>query len=369
MTKSKIHVVHLITGLRSGGAENMLLRLLKNIDKSRFECTVISLSEKGALAPEFNALGVKVHILGIRSFVSTGTGLVRLFRILRAHPFDALQTWLYHADFLGLLVKLFNKKTKLIWNIRCSEVRSKDVPFTTLFLIRVLRLFSSVPDIVIVNSTAGLEFHKRLGYRPAEWRMIYNGFDLSRFALDSQAKKQKRLELGISVKSPVIGFVARYDPIKDFPNFFSAMEIVVQSIPSVRIVMAGERLSHRNDELVGYCRAVNLMDNVILLGECNDIPRVLAAMDVLVSSSRSEGFPNVIGEAMASSVPCVATAVGDTEALIVDFGRIVPPRSPECDRKALGQKARMHIEKRFSIASCVMEYEQTYQMVSRGKAS
>lgn len=352
MAEKKIHVIHLITGLRSGGAENMLLRLVKNIDKSRFECTVISISDKGTLAPAFHALGVRVHILGIRSFATTGKGLARLFQILRAHPCDVLQTWLYHADFLGLVVKLLNKKTKLIWNIRCSEVRSKDVPFTTLLLIKILRFFSSVPDVVIVNSTAGLEYHKRIGYRPAEWRIIYNGFDLARFCLDLQARKQKRVELDIDEKSPVIGFVARYDPMKDFPNFFDAMEIVAQSISDVRIVMVGERLTPENDELVGYCQAKNIMGKAILLGECNDIPQVLAAMDVLVSSSRSEGFPNVIGEAMASSVPCVATAVGDMETLIGDFGRIVPPRSPEAlaqavikllaepedDRKALGRR-------------------------------
>lgn len=376
----KIHVVHLITGLRSGGAENMLFRLLRSIDREKFHCTVISLTDEGALASEFRAIGITVHVLGIRSFASLARGVVRLIQYLNTHPCDVLQTWLYHADFMGLLVRLVKKGTKLLWNIRCSEVTAKDVPLTTLMLTRVLRSFSSIPDVVIVNSKAGLEFHESIGYRPLAWRIIYNGFDLSRFASEPNACRSVRMSIGIAEDAPLVGFIARYDPMKDFPTFIRAMQLVAQRIPEVKIVMAGGGVTSQNKTLVGLCSEYGILDKVVMLGERSDIPALLPSFDVLVSSSRSEGFPNVIGEAMASSVPCVATAVGDTEVLIGECGRLLPPESPEAlakevielmcmpheERLVLGKKARERIVEKFSMETSVSQYEHLYESVARG---
>jgi glycosyltransferase involved in cell wall biosynthesis len=376
----KIHVVHLITGLRSGGAENMLFRLLRNIDHDKFHCTVISLTDEGALASEFRAIGITVHVLEIRSIASLARGVVRLIRYLNANPCDIIQTWLYHADFMGLLVSLAKRGAKLLWNIRCSEVTAKDVPLTTLMLTRVLRIFSFVPDMVIVNSKAGLEFHKSIGYRPSAWHIIYNGFDLSRFSYDLEAGRRMRLSIGIPEGKPVVGFIARYDPMKDFPTFLRAMQIVAQRIPEVRIVMAGGGVTSQNKTLSGFCSEYGILDKVMLLGERTDIPALLSSFDVLVSSSRSEGFPNVIGEAMASSIPCVATKVGDTEILLGECGRLLPPESPEGlaeavieliempheKRSALGRKARERIAEKFSMEVSVNQYEHIYESIARG---
>jgi glycosyltransferase involved in cell wall biosynthesis len=118
-----------------------------------------------------------------------------------------------------------------------------------------------------------------------------------------------------------------------------------------------------------------MSEKVFLLGERRDVHRITAALDIAACSSISEGFPNVIGEAMSCGVPCVVTDVGDSAWLVGDFGIVVQPCNHEalCEaglkllelgsakRRSLGEKARKRIEDHFSIQMIVKKYEQLYE--------
>jgi len=149
-------------------------------------------------------------------------------------------------------------------------------------------------------------------------------------------------------------------------------------MPNVHFVLCGNGVDQSNAELVGWVTAAGLSHRCHILGERNDVARVTAALDLAtLSSAYGEGFPNVLGEAMACEVPCVATDVGDSAHVVGDTGRIVPARDPDAlagawgelltagndELEALGQRARRRVLENFSISRVTHAYEAAYRSV------
>jgi glycosyltransferase involved in cell wall biosynthesis len=357
----------------------MLVKLVGALDPKHFENHVIGLIERGPLAADLEALGVPVLSLDMRSKLDPRpiahlTGIVR-----RLRP-DVIQTWLYHADFAGLVVAAVLRRTnRLLWNVRCSDMDFAVAQEQgTAWLVRRLANLSAWPAGVIVNSHAGRLHHERLGYRPRRWIEIPNGFDLAHWRPDADAATRLRAELGLPADAPLVGMCARVAPMKDHATFLATIGILRKRFPGVRGVLAGrgtETLARRVAEL-------GLAANVTLLGERSDLPNLLPGLDVFcLSSAFGEGFANVLGEAMASGVPCVATNVGDAADIVGETGRIVPPRQPDAlaaalgemlvmstsQRRALGARARSRIEDRYGLAGIARQYADIYAAVASGR--
>jgi glycosyltransferase involved in cell wall biosynthesis len=370
-----LKVVHLITGLRAGGAETMLYRLLAGTDRARFESVVVSLGDEGELGPAIRALGVPVHALDMRHSAASALGAVpRLLRLLRRERPDVLQSWLYHADLLGTLAARAAGVPALAWNIRCSQPRagvSLDRPGP---LLRVLRRLSPVPDVVVVNAEAGRAFHQGMGFRPREWRLIRNGVDLEAFRPSAALRARARAALDVGSATPLVGMVGRYDPIKDHETFLRAARLLLDARPDAVFLLAGRDVTGENAELAERVRALGLEGAVRLLGRRTDVAGLYPALDVAALTSRAEGFPNVVAEAMACGVPCAVTDVGDAALLAGDTGRVVPPGDPAAmaaawaellalapeERARLGAAARERIAGHFSLRAAVERYEALY---------
>jgi len=368
-------VLHLITGLETGGAQRTLARLVARTDRSRFRSIVISMTDRGALGPVIAAAGIDVRTLDLPAAVPTPSGVLRLARMLRALRPDIVQTWLYHADLLGLIAKAVAPVPHLLWNIRCSEVA-----FTPArrVLFQLLARLSRVPQAVIVNSRTGQRVHQDAGYRPHRWELIPNGFDLDELKPDPAARERVRAGFGIAPDAVLIGFPARFHPMKDPATFLAAGGRLARRRPEARFVLVGPGLDGGNHELTAQISA-ELDGRVDLLGERSDIAQLYPAIDIVsLSSSYGEGFPNVLGEAMACGVPCVATDSGDAAELIGETGIVVPPRNPEAlaaawdrlialgsdGRQALGRKARGRIENNYAIGPVVARYEALYEEIA-----
>jgi glycosyltransferase involved in cell wall biosynthesis len=203
--------------------------------------------------------------------------------------------------------------------------------------------------------------------------VIPNGFDLDEFRPDASARREIRAELGIE-DAMLVGLVGRFDPHKDLRSFVSMAGTLTSSRDDVRFLGCGAGISEDNEVLMGWIRDGGLEKRFHLLGPRSDMPRVMAALDVLVSSSVSEGFPNVVGEAMAAGVPCVVTDVGDSALIVGDSGRVVPPGDHEAlarecldlledgaSRRRLGGAARTRIAERFSLPEIASRYETLYE--------
>jgi glycosyltransferase involved in cell wall biosynthesis len=326
-------VIHVITGLPRGGAQTVLEQLLRQIDRRAFAMSVISLTELGAVGERLLQAGIPVRALGMSRRLPSPSAVWKLAAWLRREKPDFVQTWLYHGDLIGgVAARLAG--CRAVWNLRQTDVDPAITPASTLWTVRACaRLSGLVPSLIVCCSEASREVHGRLGYRWDKMKVIPNGVDLQRFHPDDDAAAALRAELGIPLHHRLIGLVSRFHPQKDHANFFSAVSLLRESAPDVQFVLCGEGIEEGNGALMALVEASGQRDRLHLLGVRDDVARLTAGLDVAVSSSNSEGFSNVLIEAMACGVPCVATDVGDSARIVGETGWIVPARDP----KALAQ--------------------------------
>lgn len=375
-----LKVLHLITGLDAGGAETTLLRLVSHTDRSQFQSEVVSLLPEGSLAVRFRKVGIAVSSLQLSAQRPHPQGLLRLVRLLRTRRPDVLQTWMFHADLLGLLAGHLARTPLIAWNIRgTARPDWYHGPMTTA-VVRACARLSPLPDAVVVNSFRGRQDYTDAGYRPKRWEVIPNGFDTELFRPDEKARKLLRARMNIPETSLVIGMAARLDPMKDHATFLRAATLLGQRLPTVHFVFAGRGVEGHTPGFRELARATGLNDRLHLLGEREDMPALYSSFDLAsLSSSFGEGFARVLGEAMACAVPCVATDVSDSAEILGSTGLTVPPGDAEAlaaawqlllektptERKQLGQEARNRVIARYGMQAMVQQYEALYRSLAQ----
>lgn len=363
-------VVHVITSLNDGGAEAVLFRLCTSDRKCRHH--VVSLVDAGKYGPRLVELGIPVTCLNMPRGRVTFYGLLVLWRTLREIKPDAVQTWMYHADLLGGVIAKFSGIRNVFWGIRHSTLIVGENARITIVVARICALLSRlVPKGIVCCAEKAREVHAALGYESSRMIVIPNGYDLAVFARDAASGLAFRLECGLPVQSPLIGFVARFNPEKDHANLLEALSLLEKRHACPNCLLVGTNMDEHNEKLIRLIERLGLQQQVFLRGRRDDIPSLMNALDVHVMSSSSEGFPNVIAEAMACGVPCVATDVGDAAEIVGGTGWIVPPRNPEALANAIEQAlrerkrpgwesrcddARLRVEMHFSIDRMVEDY-------------
>ncbi len=379
---NKIKLTHIITGLNTGGAEMMLQKLLSAIDRDTFDCTVISLTDCGAVGDKIRALGFTVHTLGMKRGVPNPIALLKLVKILRQIKPDAIQTWMYHADLLGGLAAKLAGSFPVAWGIRHSDLDPKDSSRMTIWTAKLCAILSGVlPTQIVCCSEASERVHVKLGYNKEKMIVIPNGFDLTKFKPDANAKGRLRDMLGLEPSAVIIGHVARFNAQKDHNSFVEAAGILSKKNNNVHFVLCGDDVTDENTELNKWIDDAGIVDRVHLLGRRSDVAELVPGFDIATSSSSfGEGFPNVVGEAMACAVPCVVTDVGDSALIVGDTGEVVNPRDPvalasaweniidlgESGIEKLGQLAKKRVEDNFSLPKIVNLYETIYtQLIKR----
>ena len=371
----KKKVMHVITGLNRGGAEMLLVNLLSRTDQQKFIPTVVSLTDGGALKEKIEGFGIPVISLGMKRGALSILALIRLFRITRSFNPDIVQGWMYHANLFAILAsKLSIKKPKVFWGIfHCIEDLSSR---KTLFklVVKIGAILSSQIDGITNNSFKSINQHAKLGYLADRTTAIPNGVNTDLFHPDYDAYKSVRRELCVSDGTYLVGLIGRFDPLKDHCNFLKAVQIIIATHSDVKFLLVGNGLDESNSWLSEQVRCLELNQKIFLLGERSDIPRLMASLDVSVSSSKSEGMPVVIAESMSCGIPCVVTDVGDSSVLVGESGISVPPCNsealadaitnildlPDTDRKSLGSSARRRVMDNFSLGSFVKKYETLY---------
>jgi glycosyltransferase involved in cell wall biosynthesis len=371
----QIAVTHVITSLATGGAELTLHRLLGAMDGSRFRSSVITLADEGVLANKIRDLGVPVRALALHSR-GAFSAVWKLARELRRSRPDIVQTWMYHSDLLGGIASLALPGVPVVWNIRCGRLDPAIDKRTTIWVGCACAIASrALPARIVCCSHSCLENHTAARYARAKMRVVHNGFDTDAFRPAPHFRRQVRQELEVPPEALLIGLVARFDGTKDHSTFCEAAHLVNQARPNVHFLLCGEGITQTNPKLATYLTPLESPLSFHLLGRRDDIPRIMAALDIAVSSSVIEGFSNAIGEAMSSAVPCVATDTGDSRFLIGETGFVVPVRDPVAlagsilklidlgaeGRERLGAQARRRIIEHFSLAACARQYEQIYQ--------
>lgn len=311
-------IMHIITNFTStAGAETMLARLL-NItqDERTVVVSLIDISERN-LARAANPR-VSYISLGISSVFGMMGAPLRLRKIIKREKPSVILCWMYHAAVLGTLAWRFTgSKAPVFWNVRQSL--DDTATFTTSLKMAVMagKLLSRLPEGIIYNSERARTLHGQRGYDNRNAIVIPNGFEIppaTRIAATTPS---------------VFGIAARLHPQKDHATFFHAAALVHKTNPDARFRIAGSGLTHDNPVVKKLLTETNLpLSSVDLCGEVSQMASFYESIDALVLSSRTEGFPNVVAEAMCHGKPVVTTDVGDAAAIVGDTGWVVPPSDP-----------------------------------------
>lgn len=372
MAQEKIKIVHIIVGLNNGGAEMMLYKLLKYMDKEKYECSVISMMDEGIMGERIKKLGIPVRCLNMKRGIPSIQAVIKTLRICKNK--DIIQTWMYHADLLGFIVSKI-LKNKIIWGIHHSNLEKNKNKKSTLLIAKINSYLSRWTDGIVSCSIVAKEKHIEYGYYREKINIIPNGFELDKFKYIENSKKILEKEFPILKDKLIFALVARYEILKDHKTCFEAMKIIKERYSkNFILLLCGTNINKNNLELIKLIEENKIQENILLLDRREDIPIIMSATDIYISSSLGEAFPNVIGEAMACETPCIVTDVGDSAYIVGNTGEIVERQVPEQlaekiisfieEKKYLTNRklCRERVLKNFEINKIVEEYESLYKI-------
>ncbi len=367
-------ILHIINRLGAAGAETMLFNLAQNLRQNDVEQEIVTLMPGGGLCDKFSKEGFLVNHLGMRQGFPSIRALWSLSRHVHRVKPDIVMGWLYHSSFAATFV--VPRNIPIIWGVHHTLTRIQEEKFLTRILIKNgTRLKHRVSRYVYV-SELGARQHHALGYPEDKSVVIPNGFDLKKFQRDDLVRAAVRKELGLENHQIVFGSAGRYNENKNQLGLIHAFGKLASINPNVILVLMGRDVDGNNKQLIKLIQKFNIQEKVVLLGIRDDMHRVMAALDIYISPSKwFEAFPLVLGEAMATEIPCIATDLGDCAQIIGDTGLIISPDSEQVlqeammkmvgfdaeRRRGLGCLARERIREKFDLATISNRYLELFR--------
>ncbi|MEE8488328.1 MAG: glycosyltransferase [Gemmatimonadota bacterium] len=323
-------ILFLVRSMGQGGAERQLLVLARSLRDRGHAVAVALFYREGAFLDELTASGVEVVHLDRQGLWSLPAALLRLYRAVRRLRPDVVHGYTVVPNLLTLLLRpILRHTTRIVWGVRASEIEDARYDAPTYFAFRASCRLAQFADRIIANSWSGAEYHRLQGYPADKLIVIPNGIDHVRFRPDPESGAQLRREWRLDGARSVIGLVGRIDPLKDHETFLRAAALVAAGDTDIRFLCVGDGPVAPLATLRRLAEELGLSERVLWIEAREDMPAVYNAFDLCCSTSISEGFSNVLGEAMACGVPCVATDVGDAARIVGPTGLVVPARDPQ----------------------------------------
>lgn len=329
-----MRILFAVQQLGRGGAERQLVTLARSLHERGSDVHVAVFYRGGAFDEELRVAGVPTVFLGASRRRGLPLALLRLaWLVCRLRP-TVVHPYLVVPNLVCLPLKLVRPGTKVVWGVRHAELD------LTAFdaLIRVsetlARPASRLADLIVVNSEAGRRSHAALGYPEHKLVVVPNGIDVERFQADRSARARQRDTWGVGEHTVLVGMVARVDPTKDHERFLRSVALARREVPELRAVCVGAVKPEELERLRVH------EPHAIFTGAIDDVVSAYSALDIGCLASRTEGFPNVVAEAMSCGVPCVVADVGDAAAIVGDTGEVVSDDSDEAMANAICQLVR-----------------------------
>ena len=331
-----MRAIFLVRCLNYGGAERQLVALAKELH-ARGHCVAVAVFYPGGpLEKDLLEAGVPMRLLGKANRWDVFGFLLRLIRCVHKEQPDILHGYLVLPNVLTILLSVIFPRVRAVWGVRDSNMDHNRWNWHERLLYRLACWLSPFADLIIVNSRAGRDFIVAHGFPENRMIVVPNGIDTERFRPDKEARQQLRAEWGVYEDETLIGLVGRLDPMKDHPTFLKAAALLARERGDVRFACVGDGPTHYREELLELSDQLCLTQRIIWTRARGDMTAVYNALDITVSSSAyGEGFPNVIGEAMACGLPCVVTNVGDSAWVVGEMAEVVQPKNPEALKAAI----------------------------------
>jgi glycosyltransferase involved in cell wall biosynthesis len=362
----RIRLLHILTTLDRGGAETQVLSLLSRMPRERFDVTVAWLKGRGDLAPEATGVAVTDELVGRFPGASILSAGLRLVHRVRPH---ILHTHLMKADMVGGALARLGAVPILV-STKHNEDRHLRFPPMAL----VARGVASQADRVVVISGAVSRFIERtMGLSGERTRRILYGYPVNGRPIRG-VRDDVIAELGLHRSAHIVTMVGRLTRQKGIEDLLHAASFLRDAVPDARFLILGQgELRVRLRRTVAN---LDLRENVRFLGFRRDVPRILAASDLMVLPSHWEGFGLVLLEAMAQGIPVVGTRVGAIPEVVADgeTGLLVPPHDAETLATAIlrmltypaiaremGRAGRRRLEEHFHIERAVTEHIELYE--------
>lgn len=359
----RVRLLYVAANFVTGGAERHLLEMWSRIDRTRFEVRIACLKREGAFTERVEGLGLPVVDLGVGRRIYDASGVrggLRLISLIREFRPDIVHGYLFGPN---LLAALAGRACAV--PVVCVAKRNVDA-FETPRQIAMQRLAHRLATHVTAVSEEVARTSVALGVPRGRVTVIENGVDVARF--DGESREDP--SLGLPVLQPGeqrLGAVGCLAPRKDLATLFAAVALLRERDVPVQLVVAGE--GPERPALEALRARLGLTSSVHLLGERSDVDRLLPAFDVFTLSSREEGIPNALLEAMAAARPCVVTRVGGNAEVLQDgrTGWLVPPQDPRSLADALHAALtdRTEAAKRGNAARAAMIAERSIDAMVR----
>jgi glycosyltransferase involved in cell wall biosynthesis len=320
-------VLFLVRDLAVGGSQRQLAVLAAGLARHGHDVAVAVLYTGGALEGLLGDGGVRLLSIGKASRWHVMTPLVRLRRLFLSERPDLIYAFLPMQTTLAALLLPTSLETKLVFGLRAGGMQLRHYDALNALTYRSEAWLSRRADLIIANAHAVRVDAIARGLPADRIVVVPNGIDTDLMRPDKEAGRALRRTWGVSDEAFVIGCVARLDPMKDHANFLTA---AAREDPGVHFVCVGHGPAAYRSELMRQAASLGLEDRVLWADEVGAMKAVYNAFDIAtLASAFGEGFPNVVGEAMACGVPVAATDVGDVRAIVGGSGEVVPPRSPD----------------------------------------
>lgn len=364
----KLNILHTIETSGPGGAENVLLLLVRRLDPERFRSVVV-INEPGWLEDQLRELGLPTVRVTWKSWCDFRLPRA-LARLVRERKIDLIHSHLPDQNFYACLAsRLSGCPTIVTYH---GPVELSDAGTFRGWL--KLQLVKRTASKVVVVCDYVRDMLKNIGFPEGSLCRIYNGIDTSRFA--AVGTGELRRELNIPPATLLIGMVGNVRAPKGHEYFIRAARLIADQHPNTFFVISGDLHKTLAPPLFKLVSDLGLQDRIKFLGFREDVPRILTDLDIFVLPSTSEGFPLVVLEAMACAKPVVATRCGGAGE-VVDDGRtgfMVPVADAPAiasrvgellnqrERSAsMGKAAKLRIESEFSVEGMVANYERLYE--------
>jgi glycosyltransferase involved in cell wall biosynthesis len=352
-------ILFVIRELEIGGAQRQLCLLANSLAERGHDPVIAVFYGGGRLETELSG-GVRLEFLNKGNRWDVLPFLSRLLKLIARERADIVHGYMSGGNLCATLARVVSPGSKIVWGMRASQLDPGSGDLVSTFVDWIEARLSVVPDRIIVNSLAGMRYCKGRGFRRKSLVHVPNAIDAEKYYVDRAARRWIRAEWGIAEAENVVGLVGRLHPMKGHAIFIAAAAQLKEAGSSLRFVCLGSGSQDYRGEMETLVERLGLKDKLLWLEARSDMRAVYNAMDVMCSASvYGEGFPNVIGEAMACECPCVVTDVGDSAFVVGDTQVVVPHNDPSAlasgiarqlrDASASRGAARRRIVARFSI--------------------